>query len=76
MKNVAEFRGRVGAVGGAVAGATECELCRAGVAGDAENFVDEFGRDRHGGERRGCTRRRGERRAGERRASWRVKQLA
>ena len=56
---------------GAVAGATECELCRAGVAGDAENFVDEFGRDWHGGERRGrdwC--------AGERRTRWRVKQLA
>ena len=65
-------RGRAGAV----AGATECELCRARVAGDAETFVDEFGRDWHGGERRGCTRRAGERRAGERRESWRVKQLA
>ena len=52
-------------------GATECELCRAGVAGDAENFVDEFGRDWCAGERRECTRRRG-----ERRTRWRVKQLA
>ena len=75
MKNVAEFRGRVGVVAGAVAGATECELCRAGVAGDAENFVDEFGCDWHGGERRGCDWHGGERR-GERRTRWRVKQLA
>ena len=53
-------------------GETECELCRAGVAGDAENFVDEFGCDWCAGERRG------ERRAGERRGRtrWRVKQLA
>ena len=57
-------------------GATECELCRAGVAGDAENFVNKFGRDWHGGERRGCDRRRRLRRAGERRESWHLKQLA
>ena len=72
MKNVAEFRGHAGSCWRRC-GATECELCRAGVAGDAENFVDKFGCDRHGGERRGRDRHGGERRG---RTRWRVKQLA
>ena len=49
---------------------------RAGMAGDTENFVDQFGRDRHCSESLGRDRRCRWGRRDERRESWRAKQLA